>query len=830
MLLRTAFLCATTLSMVSAVQAQAGQAAANANKVHPNEHRFQTGDVTVRRWVDGGVTHVARSRDGGASWQPLLDADDRVHHVLARFDPAMAPLQLPGPMDAPPGTRLFLVQFETQVLEEYRTAVTLAGAQILFYLPANLLGVRCDGQIAANLRQLGCVRWVGPLQNGFKLDAELRGFATGRGNARECNLVLASKADRLALAGKIGEIGGQVTDLSEGSIMIRASLTPKQLLDVLSLDSVVWADPTTEVGNDMDNARIQGGANAIEAAGNYLGQGVRAEITEFFQETHPDFAGRFLVRGIGVDSHGHCTAGIVAGAGANNFAARGMMPQCTIIEGGYTSAANHYTQIQGSVNPALSWKTMVATASWGSAQTPSYTSISSAMDDALFDSDLTRCQSQSNLGTTSSRPEAWAKNIISGGGLSHGNNANPLDDVWTSASTGPASDGRLKPDACAYYDNVLTSDRTGTSGYSTGDYYSAFSGTSSATPIIAGHVGLIQQMFTDGLFGNPLPQPATAANRFANKPHMTTSKALLCNTAAQYAFSGATHNLTRTHQGWGFPSLSRLYDNRKKILVVDEYDTLQLGQSRTYLVWVAPGTPEFRATMVYADPAAVALASIQLINNANLKVTRLSDGTFWWGNNGLAVGNSSTPGGVPNDRDNIECVYLANPQPGIYLVTVEATSIVQDGKVETPQLDLDYSLVVHPLGGGYQDDTGMTLDLSSTGPGNLTIAAGNVPATGWTEGFTALSFSTAGGRGFGRFFGIEDDFLTVMLWGMPLAPGSAFHFDNSNPGLFPYANFVFPDPGIISFLAGIPIDGVMMLFDASGNIVAQSNVDRLTLQ
>src|SRR5262245_42328821 len=191
--LRTVILCATTLSMLSAVQAQAGQAAAPANTVHPNEHRFRTGDVTVRRWVDGGVAHTARSRDGGASWQPLLDADDRVHHVLAKFDPAMAPLQLPGPMAAPPGTRLFLVQFQTQVLDEYRTAVTLAGAQILYYQPANLLCVRCDAHVAANLRGLSCVRWVGPLQNGFKLDDELRGFATGRGSARECNLVLASK-------------------------------------------------------------------------------------------------------------------------------------------------------------------------------------------------------------------------------------------------------------------------------------------------------------------------------------------------------------------------------------------------------------------------------------------------------------------------------------------------------------------------------------------------------------------------------------------------------------------------------------------------------------
>lgn len=126
-----------------------------------------------------------------------------------------------------------------------------------------------------------------------------------------------------------------VTDRAEGSVLLRAKVTPAQLVTLLASDAVVWADPVTEVGFDMDNARIQGGGDYIESIGNYRGQGVRAEITEYFQETHPDFAGRAIVRGTNsVASHGHCTAGIVAGAGANNFAARGMMPECTVIEGG----------------------------------------------------------------------------------------------------------------------------------------------------------------------------------------------------------------------------------------------------------------------------------------------------------------------------------------------------------------------------------------------------------------------------------------------------------------------------------------------------------------
>jgi hypothetical protein len=345
--------------------------------------------------------------------------------------------------------------------------------------------------------------------------------------------------------------------------------------------------------------------------------------------------------------------------------------------------------------------------------------------------------------------------------------------------------------------------------------------------MVAGHVGILQQMFTDGLFGNRLPLPPTDANRFANRPQMTTMKALLCNTARQYPFAGANDDLTRTHQGWGFPDLQRAFDERRSMVVCDEYDTLQLGQAREYWVFVAPGTPEFRVTMVYADPAALPAAAITLVNDLDLEVTRVADGTSWWGNNGLGTGTASTSGGVPNDRDTIECVYLPNPQPGLYLVRVAAASIVQDAKPATPALDADFALVMHPVS-GFHNDTGLQLDLQSTGPGDLSLVCNNVPA-GWTEGRTAFSIAPNRAVGFGRIFGLEDDGITGSLWGLPAAVDNPFHF-LAGGGSYPYAAFTF-DPALIDMLAtfDLELDAVVVLWNGS-DIVAVSNVDRIHLQ
>lgn len=335
-------------------------------------------------------------------------------------------------------------------------------------------------------------------------------------------------------------------------------------------------------------------------------------------------------------------------------------------------------------------------------------------------------------------------------------------------------------------------------------------------------------MFTDGLFHNPLPQPATAAFRFENKAHMTTTKSLLVNTAASYAFSGVAANLTRTHQGWGFPDLRRAYDNRDNLLVIDEYTALQQGQSRSYFVWIRPGTSTFRATMTYADPAGTPGAAFARVNSVDLKVSQLVGGTTWFGNNGLDVGNVSSPGGVANDLDTTENVWFSNPAPGIYEVTVSAPTVVQDAHLETPELDVDYALVVHPVGGGFHRATSLQLDLVSAVPGQLDVQLTGV-LPGWSEGYTFFSLATSGTKGFGNLFGVERDFLVDAILVEPPVPGGVLHFTDNGALSYPYTAFSFP-PALILQLSGLTIDAMVMLMSSSGSVIEQSNVARVTLQ
>jgi len=328
------------------------------------------------------------------------------------------------------------------------------------------------------------------------------------------------------------------------------------------------------------------------------------------------------------------------------------------------------------------------TASWGNGRTTEYTVYSADMDEMIFELDIPITQSQSNAGTREPRPQAWAKNIISVGGAYHFDNCNDGDDRWQGdGSIGPAADGRVKPDLSSFYDRTLTTD--GPTGHTQN-----FGGTSGATPIVAGNVWLCLEMLTNGLSpSSKLPKPASPENRFENRPHFTTVKALLIASAKPFDLPPAT-DIGRFQQGWGRPNLQSLYDLRTKSFVVNEDDVLENLASKTYEVKVAANEPTLRVTMTYADPKGPVMSGgPNWVKNLDLKVSD-PGGQIFWGNFGLIDGAVSLPNGTTNAVDTVANVVIAKPKAGTWKIEVIADEFNLDGHVETPAIDVDYALAV----------------------------------------------------------------------------------------------------------------------------------------
>lgn len=620
---------------------------------------------------------------------------------FATFDPAITVPEIPAALRSNKSHQLHLVQFQGLPTDAGRAALTELGGKILKYMPHDTYIVRMSAAQSDAARELEMVRWIGSYHPAYRLEpALLQNGVFAQSDAQQYNVVVADKqVDKPSLAAKILAAGGTIVNEQTGSILMTVNLTGPQLQLAAGMDEVLWIDRWTPAEDDMDNARIQGGGNYVESQVGYTGTGVNVHIYEGIEATHPDFSGTVTnVRsGGGADSHGHATAGIVFGNGNSNPAVRGMAPDCNKFFTQYGSVTTSRWQVFSDL--VNIHNVSHTTASWGDVRTFFYTSISAEADDITFDHDLTWTQSQSNAGNQDSRPQAWAKNVFSIGGVNHANNSNPADDSWANggASIGPASDGRIKPELCAYYDNIGTSDRTGSAGYSAGNWTTSFGGTSGATPIVAGHNVLAIQMFTDevtpgyGPFGNQLRAPG--GTTYQNRPSAPTLKALQVISASQYAFTGASTDNRREHQGWGFPNLRTMWDMRTKTFVVDETDVLTQGQTRSWAINVTPGEPALKVALSWREPSANPAASTHLINNLSLRLTA-PNGNQYWGNHNLEDGVWSTTGGSEDSINSLECVFVQNPIAGNWNVEVLATAIVEDNHVETPAVDADYGLAV----------------------------------------------------------------------------------------------------------------------------------------
>lgn len=638
--------------------------------------------------LDGGET-VARTH------QPSYELGLRYEH----FDPMVETPTIESGLSAGADTDLYIVQFLTQPLEEFKNAIESLGGFVYQYVAQFAYVVEMDEDVKTQVESLPYVRWIGQYHPAYRLEEFM---IDNYEDAQEMyplqryNIQVHNVVKKEILANKIEDLGGIVNKADAGKIMIEATLTPEQLFEVARLDEVNFIDRWSEYEVDMDVGREIGGANYIETVGNYTGNDVRAESFDTgFNLNHQDFQKNpLIVHGpsCGGDSHGTACAGICFGTGAGNPDARGLLPDAQGIVADYNviglEGTNRYLHSGELIEDP--YYAVFQTTSVGSGRTTQYTTVSADSDAAVFDFDLIHCQSQSNAGDQMSRPQAWAKNMVSGGAVYHYDTLDKSDDMWShGASIGPASDGRIKPSFCFFYDDILTVGYPGNDAYTYG-----FGGTSGATPMTAGHFGLFFEMWDGGIFGNPVDPEGSV---FENKAHFSTAKAMMINTAEQYPFSGTSDDKTRMHQGWGMPNLTKMYDSREKFYIVDETDILEPLDVATHIVYVEEGEPELKVTMHYPDtPGNPAVQTQHRINDLTLKVISPC-GDEYWGNHGLLTEVWSSTGGSADDKNTVECVFIENPEHGAWTIEIYADEIIEDTHVETTELDADYALVVRPV-------------------------------------------------------------------------------------------------------------------------------------
>lgn len=756
-------------------------------------------------WDEDGARRVTFSKDGGTTWTEPQTIDLAVPLRFARLLPGEDVPQAPAGFRAAEGNRLFLVQFETPGIEAYRQILRRIGAEVLQFVPHQSHVVRMDPALVGAVAAQPFVRWVGPYEPAYRIEPDVLGEILGARTSeapRRYHVMtfVPGLAEKTELAAEIRALGGIVDAPTPNGYRLEATLTLEQVAALAHSNRLQWIDRWTPRENDMDLVREQAGENRVETVAGFSGQGVRGEVMDAgFQLDHPDFDG-ILVHGPSpnVDSHGTSTYGIVFGNGARdgdgNAQGTGGLPS---KEAGWvadydflTDRYQHTAEIVSS--PIFG---LFQSNSWGDARTRAYTSISQEMDDIVWQYDLAIFQSQSNAGNQDSRPQAWAKNVISIGAVNHSNTLTLADDCWCSTgSIGPAADGRIKPDLAYWYDWIFTT--TTGSGYTTN-----FGGTSAATPVTAGIGGLILQMWGANVLGNN-PQGATL---FDKRPHAATLKALMINTAEPYPFSGTSADLGRFKQGWGLPSAGRLYDRRARIKVVDEERSLAELEVHAYTATVPAGTGELKVTLAYTDRAGTTSSTLHRINDLSLKVTDPTGTVVYNGNVGLDVGNWSVPGGAPDGLNNVENVFVQNPTAGLWTFEIAGADINQDQNPATPTVDQDYALVAYgvssldfgclvqpppasALTGAPAGDNAIALSWTGTptaagyriyraagGCGGTTSQVGSVLA-----GVTTFSDTTASG-------GSRYGYTVRAVEGCEATPSNCFEIDATGPCILPPA-------------------------------------------
>jgi hypothetical protein len=506
-----------------------------------------------------------------------------------------------------------------------------------------------------------------------------------------------------------------------------------------ALDGVVWVEPyqTPTVANERATVVLGAptvrqelglyGANQIVAvADSGLDTGTLATL-------HPDFQGRVLKAycisrpdpcNWGDDNgHGTHVAGSVLGSGVASGADpasrryagsdAGMAPEAKLIVqaiGGVGAAIYAPLDVGDLLRQALRDGAAIQTNSWGSAAFGAYRLDAQQFDYALWSGQTgvvlvaagnagrdSRGRGRVDLGSLAS--PGTAKNVITVGAsennwpevsLTYGELfgfpaapiapdriANRIDGMAAFSSRGPTSDGRLKPDVVAPGTYVVSafSRISPWVGARATTAYRPQSGTSMATPLVAGAAAIVREWLQ--------------TRRGITVPSGVLVKAVLLNgtddiAPGQYGTDPAVQEVPFTRPnpvaGLGRVNLASSLGvaGTHQVWLADETIGLATGEHKSYrLTTNAPGP--LRVLLAWYDYPGQPGTGRQLVNDLDLELV-LPDGRVVPGNAGAYPVGDPCLRGTADACNSIETVILPAAPVGTYELRVNAWNVPQGGR------------------------------------------------------------------------------------------------------------------------------------------------------